>query len=351
MSHPSIPHTMRAAVFRGKRDVVVEQRAVPELGVGDVLLEVSHCGVCGSDLHFVLDGWGIPGSVEGHEYSGRVVAVGEDVRDWSVGDEVVGGPSPRCGRCEFCRSGRPSLCTARGRFGDNREWQGAFAQYVRVPAAAIVGVPDGLPLRAAALAEPLAVALHGLTRGGVAAGHRVLVTGCGPIGALSIAAAHARGVREVVVSEPHPRRRALAERLGATAVTPDDLVTPGYPGDVVEEPFDVALECSGHAAAMEAALGQLARAGTLVLVGAGMQPPRFDPNRILLNELVVTGAFVYDEDGIARALELLASADFPTEILLEPGDVPLEGLLDAIEGLGAGKIPAKVLIAPNKGDA
>ncbi len=338
---------MKAAVYRGRGDVVVEERPVPELGPGDVLLEVSHCGVCGSDLHFVIDGWGRPGAIEGHEYSGRVVAVGDAVTTWRAGDEVVGGPTPRCGTCEYCRAGRSSLCNARAKFGDGNEWQGAFAEYVRVPEAGLLPVPERLSLREAALAEPLAVALHGLTRGEVEAGQRLLVTGAGPIGALSVAAAHARGVTDIVVSEPHPARRALAARLGATAIAPDELVTPSYPGDVVDHPFDVALECSGHAVAMEAALGQLRRTGTLVLVGAGMKQPRFDPNRILLNELVITGAAVYDDDGFPRALELLASDGFPLDVLIEPEDVPLEGLLTAIQRLGAGEIPAKVLIAPN----
>jgi 2-desacetyl-2-hydroxyethyl bacteriochlorophyllide A dehydrogenase len=339
---------MKAAVYLGPREVVIEDRPTPELGPHDVLLEVSHCGVCGSDLHFFIDGWGRPGSIEGHEYSARVVAVGDAVTQWSVGDEVVGGPSPRCGECEYCRAGRPQLCTSRGKFGDNDEWQGAFAEFVRTNEAAILRVPEGLSLREAALAEPLAVALHGLTRGGVAAGQRVLVTGAGPIGALSVAAARARGVDEVVVSEPHPRRRELAERLGATTVAPEELTTPPYPGDTVDDAFDVALECSGHAVAMEAALGQLRRGGTLVLVGAGMKAPRFDPNRILLNELVITGAFVYDPDGFPRALELLASPGFPLDVLIEADDVPLEGLLDACERLSAGDLPAKVLIAPNQ---
>jgi 2-desacetyl-2-hydroxyethyl bacteriochlorophyllide A dehydrogenase len=343
----AVAGSMRAAVYRGPGDLVVEERPVPALEPHDVLLEISHCGVCGSDLHFVLEGWGRPGAIEGHEYSGRVVAVGDAVTQWKVGDDVVGGPSPRCGECEYCRGGRPSLCLARGKFGDGDEFQGAFAQYMRVTEGGLLRLPDGLSLREAALAEPLAVALHGLTRGGVTAGQRVLVTGAGPIGALSIAACRARGITDVVVSEPHPPRRALAERLGATAVAPDELETPAYPGDIADEPFDVALECSGHAVAMEAALGQLRRAGTLVLVGAGIKPPRFDPNRILLNELVITGAFVYDADGFPRALELLASDDFPRDVLIESNDVPLDGLLDAIERLGSGEIPAKVLIAPN----
>ena len=149
-----------------------------------------------------------------------------------------------------------------------------------------------------------------------------------------------------MVSEPHPKRRALAERLGAVTIDPESLTSPPSPGDITEQPFDVALECSGHAVAMQTALGQLKRGGTLVLVGAGIKSPRFDANRILLNELVITGAFVYDADGFDRALELLATPGFPTEALIEPDDVPLDGLLTAIEGLAGGELAAKVMITP-----
>lgn len=337
---------MRVAVYRQVGEVALEERPVPELGSRDVLLEVSHCGICGSDIHMIMEGWGSPGSIEGHEWSGRVVAVGDDVTQWSVGDAVVGGPSPRCGECEYCLAGRRQLCTGRATPGTGVHYDGAFAEFVRAHEDGLLRIPEGLDLRGAALAEPLAVALHGLTRGGVQAGQRVLVTGCGPIGSLSIAAARARGVTDIVVSEPHPKRRALGERLGARAVDPETLQTPASPGDIVDEPFDVALECSGHAVAMQAALGQLKRGGTLVLVGAGIKSPRFDANRILLNELVVTGAFVYDEDGFERALELLAHPDFPNDDLVEPDDVPLDGLVGAMQGLAGGDLAAKVLIVP-----
>ncbi|HSO95361.1 MAG TPA: alcohol dehydrogenase catalytic domain-containing protein, partial [Acidimicrobiia bacterium] len=245
----AVPDAMRVAVYRQRNEIEVEDRPVPEVGPHDVLLEVSHCGICGSDIHFVLEGWGQPGSVEGHEWAGRVVAVGDAVTEWSVGDEVVGGPSPRCGECEYCQAGRPSLCTGRNTPGMSAHADGAFAEYTLSDERGLRRVPNGMSLRAAALAEPLAVALHGLTRGGVHAGQRLLVTGAGPIGSLSVAAARARGVTDIVVSEPHPFRRALAERLGAVAVEPDTLVAPRSPGDTVDEPFDVALECSGHAVA------------------------------------------------------------------------------------------------------
>ena len=343
----TVPRRQRAVVYTEPGQVAVEERAVRVLGPHDVLLQVSHCGICGSDIHFVLEGWGAPGSVEGHEYSATVVAVGDAVTEWTVGDQVVGGPSPRCGTCEYCLEGRPSLCTGRSAVGVDESSDGAFAEYVVTTERSILRIPEGVSLRAAALAEPLAVALHGLTRGGVHEGQRLLVTGGGPIGALSVAAARARGVTDVVVSEPHPRRRALCERLGAVAVEPDALVPPSMPHATVDEPFDVALECSGHPSAMEAALAQLKRAGTLVLVGAGIKRPRFDNNRILLNELTITGSFVYDADGFERALELLARPDFPSDVLIEPGDVPLTGVLDALRGLGSGDLAGKVMIVPS----
>lgn len=341
-----IPATHRVAVFAGDGRVEVDERPVPAPGPGEVLVRVSHCGVCGSDIHFVLEGWGRPGAVEGHEWSGTVAALGPDVTDWTVGDLVVGGPTPRCGECTYCLARRPSLCTGRASVGVDAHPDGAFAEFTVTSTRQLIRVPPGLPLRHAALVEPLAVSLHALTRGGVTAGQRLLVTGGGPIGALAVAAARALGVDDVVVSEPHPRRRALCERLGARVVTPEDLVAPPSPNDVVAEPFDVALECSGHPAAMESALAQLARGGTLVFVGAGVRNPRLDNNRVLLNELVITGAFVYDHDGHARALELLARPDFPSDVLVEPGDVPLDGMLDALHGLHDGALAGKVMIVP-----
>ncbi|HEY3834165.1 MAG TPA: alcohol dehydrogenase catalytic domain-containing protein [Acidimicrobiia bacterium] len=349
---PDIPATMPAAVFQGIRDVTVEELPTPQLGPTDVLLEVSHCGICGSDLHFVVHwpGAGKPGTVEGHEFSGTIVAVGSDVPEWRVGDRVVGGPTPRCGRCEYCLAQRPSLCLERGRVGaDEGGWMGAFARYKKMRADQVLRVPDNVAMRHAALVEPLAVALHGITRsGGADPAKRYLVTGGGPIGFLSVAALRAAGVTDIVVSEPHASRRALCEKLGARTMMPDELEMPAMPHDLVAEPFDVVLECSGHKAAIESALSQLKRAGVLVLVGAGISKPKFDSNRILLNELMITGAFVYDYDGFPRALELLASGKLPLDDLVEPGEVGLEGLVDACVALNDGELAAKVMVVPGR---
>jgi (R,R)-butanediol dehydrogenase/meso-butanediol dehydrogenase/diacetyl reductase len=332
----------------GLRAVTVEERPTPQPAPGELLLEVSHCGICGSDLHFLLEWGGRENVIEGHEFSGTVVAVGDGVDGWAIGDRAVGGPSPRCGECEYCRANRTSLCVERGRVGTGESaWQGAFARYKVVTAAEALRVPDGLSMKHAALTEPLAVALHGITQGGGARpGTRWLVTGGGPIGYLSVAALKALGVDDVVVSEPKERRRALCEKLGARVIEPDALGTPQWPHDIIDEPFDVVLECSGNGRAMESGLAQLKRAGTLVLVGAGVARPKFDPNRILLNELVITGAYVYDHDGFPRALELLASGKMPNDLLVEQDDYPLNRLLDAAIGLHEGELAAKAMVVP-----
>jgi threonine dehydrogenase-like Zn-dependent dehydrogenase len=154
-------------------------------------------------------------------------------------------------------------------------------------------------------------------------------------------------VDDVVVSEPAASRRERAAGVGASGtITPAELVAPPLPMDLVDEPFDAVLECSGRADAMEAGLAQLRRGGRLVLVGTGMHAPRLDNNRVLLNELVITGAYNYDRRGFAAALSLLESGALPVDLLIEADDVPLSGLLDAMKKLATGDLAGKVLVVP-----
>ncbi|MCU0309322.1 MAG: alcohol dehydrogenase catalytic domain-containing protein [Acidimicrobiales bacterium] len=345
-----IPTTMSSAVYVRPGEVAVEQRPVPRPAEGQVLVEVGHCGICGSDIHMILEGWGTAGRVEGHEWTGVVASVGPGVDGWVPGDEVVGGPSPRCGSCRRCREGRPSQCENRGRsMSEGPALDGGFADYVLVDHRQLLRVPPGLSRRAAALAEPMAVALHGITRGEIGPEDSVMVMGAGPIGALSVAALVAEGLGPVTVVEPGERRRELAIALGADRVRhPDDLeVFPQWePDRIADDAVHVVLECSGKRAAMEAGFCQLARGGRLVMVGAGIEAPTFDPNRMLLNELSVCGSFVYDEGGFEAALALLASDGFPLDLLLEPDDAPLDRLVDTMTALARGDLAAKAMVVP-----
>jgi (R,R)-butanediol dehydrogenase/meso-butanediol dehydrogenase/diacetyl reductase len=341
---------MRAAVIETAGALAIREVDQPTPGRGAVLVKIEYCGICGTDLHSVLDGWAPAGTIVGHEWSGRVVALGPAVEGWHEGELVVGGP-PWCGRCEWCLNGRPALCAEDPLRTGRTSHPGAFAEYRVAPAGSLHRAPPSLDPRTAALAEPLAVALHGLTAAGDTlnvAGVRAFVSGAGPLGLLIVAALAERGVTDLVVAEPSAARREQAVAAGAaSAVDPSDLpATPETPTQCRDDGFDVGFESSGRAAAIGTALGLLRPAGRLVLLGTGSMSVRLDPLRILLNELVVTGAYAYDPHGIDDALILLASGRLPIDALLSPDDISLDHLLDTMRQLRIGEIPRKVLVRP-----
>jgi (R,R)-butanediol dehydrogenase/meso-butanediol dehydrogenase/diacetyl reductase len=355
MSAPT-KSSMRAAVIEGPGRIAVRDAEVPSPAAGQVLVRVGWCGICGTDLHGALEGWMPPGTVGGHEWSGTVAAVGAAVTQWSEGDLVVGGP-PWCGSCEWCHIGRPALCTSDPirstglGHGDGMELGGAFADYLLAGAETLRPVPDGLDLRVAALSEPLAVALHGISAAKLPADLstlHILVSGGGPLGQLVVAALRASGAEDVTVSEPSAIRRAQSIAAGATAaVAPADLPTaPALPTEARQDGFHVVFETSGVEVAVSTALALLRPIGTLVLLGTGAFSVALDAMRILLNELVITGAYCYDAGGIDAALTLLASGKLPTEALMCPDDVGLDDLLDTMRRLHAGEIPTKALVRP-----
>ena len=335
---------MPAAVYRRPGELDVTDVPVPPLRPQDALVEVAYCGVCGTDLHMVLDGWGTPGAVLGHEWSGRVAATGAEA-GIDEGAAVVGRGWVECGRCRHCRTGQPGLCTQRPLAGVDDGHSGAFARYLVTDHRNLTAVPAGMGLREAAYAEPLAVAMHAITRGSFVDGGRAMVFGCGPIGAAVAAVLIARGA-DVTVVEPSKTRQELARRLGAAVRPADDLETPGHPGQVPAGAVGWVFETSGARQAAQAGLTQLAGGGTMVIVGTGMDYPRLDTSRVILNELVVTGAYEYDPDGLAAALELIASGVLPMDVLIEPDPVGLDGILDTMGRLRSGEVAGKVLVKP-----
>jgi (R,R)-butanediol dehydrogenase/meso-butanediol dehydrogenase/diacetyl reductase len=341
----TLPETMPAAVYVGSGLVEVQEIPVPELHEQGAIVEVSHCGICGTDLHFVLEGMGRRGSVFGHEWSGTVVALGDAARGTvALGTEVVVADRAGCGTCRACRAGRPSVCLDRATpnfFGGT----GAFTRYMHVDASRLLPLPAGLSLRDAALTEPVAIAMHAHTVSGVARDERVLVTGAGPVGLLMVAVLKAAGIDDITVSEPAAARRERAAALGAKVVSPDALQT-APTGRPVAEPFTFAFECSGRAAAVEAAIDQLDKAGTFVFLGTGAESPRINHNRVIILELTLLGSYNYDTDGFAAALALLASGRLPVDLLIEPDDVPLDAVGATMRRLGAGELAGKALVVP-----
>jgi 2-desacetyl-2-hydroxyethyl bacteriochlorophyllide A dehydrogenase len=337
---------MPAAVYVGNGEMTVRELDIPTLGPTDALVEVSHCGICGTDLHLVLEQYARNDSVLGHEWAGTIAALGDGVKGWEIGARVVQNPTPGCGECRACKRGRPSVCLRREPPDLLDFTHGAFCRYKVVPETRLLRVPDSLSTRAAALTEPTAIAIHTVNLSGARPGDRVLVTGGGPVGLLTTAVLRSRGVDDVTVSEPAPLRRERALAVGASRViAPGDL--PRAPmGRPVAEPYTLAFECSGNAAAAESAFDQLDYAGTLVFVGTGHDMPRINHNRAIVLELTIIAAFNYDIEGFAPALELLASGNLPLDALIEREDVLLDDLLTTMHRLAAGELPGKVMVRP-----
>jgi L-iditol 2-dehydrogenase len=284
---------VRAAVLRAAGDVVVEERPTPRPGPGQVLVRVHSVGVCGSDTHyyehgrigrFVVDS----PLVLGHEASGEVVELGDGVTGLAPGQRVSVEPGVPDLICEQCLAGRYNLCPNMV-FYATPPVDGAFAEYVVTHQAFAHPVPDTISDDAAALLEPLSVAIWACQKGRVTAGARVLVTGAGPIGLLAVQTALAFGATDVAVSDVNPARLELAGQLGATRLVDarSERVT-----DLAPAP-QVLLECSGFPPAIGEGIRALDRAGRAVLVGMGGDEVPLPLSVVQERELEVTGTFRY----------------------------------------------------------
>lgn len=284
--------TMRVSVLLGVGQLAVEQRPVPEPGIGEVLIEVRSVGVCGSDVHYFEHGRIGRYVVEaplvlGHEASGVVAAIGPSVDSLRMGDRVSIEPGVPCRSCGQCLAGHYNLC-ADVQFFATPPYDGAFSQFVVVPADFVYPVPDEISDDAAALLEPLSVGVWACRRARVAPGDTVLVTGAGPIGLIAAQTALAYGADAVSVTDVNPHRLRLAEKLGLGTI---DVGKASLADAGVEA--DVLLECSGNARATWDAVSTVARAGRVVLVGMGGDDVRLPLSYLQDRELVITGAFRY----------------------------------------------------------
>jgi L-iditol 2-dehydrogenase len=286
------PETMRVSVLRGIGDVDVEDRPVPRIAPDEVLVEVGSVGVCGSDVHYYEHGRIGPYVVDaplilGHEAGGTVVEIGSDVTTLQPGQRVSIEPGVPCRSCEQCLAGRYNLCPD-VKFFATPPYDGAFAQYVAMPAAFVFPIPASISDDAAGLLEPLSVGVWACLRAGVSPGKSVLVTGAGPIGLIAAQAARAYGADDVAVTDVNTYRLELAERLGLRAINVAE--TPLAGSDFAP---NVLLECSGNGRATWDAVNTVARAGFVVLVGMGGDEVRLPLSYVQDRELVVTGAFRY----------------------------------------------------------
>jgi L-idonate 5-dehydrogenase len=328
-------------VIHAPDDLRVDLQDVADPGPGEVLVAVGYGGICGSDLHyFQHGGFGTVRirrpMVLGHEVAGTVRAVGAGVVRVQPGDRVAVNPSRPCGACVHCLEGLPNQCLDMRFYGSamrDPHVEGAFRNLLLCDALQCEQVASGVALQHAALAEPFSVALHGVQRAGPLLGKRVLVSGCGPIGALSVAAARIHGAAEITAVDLTDQTLAIARAMGAdvtinVARDKDWLQRYAADGATRKGTFDVMLECSGSGQALRAGLEAMRPRGTVVQLGLGGDVS-IPQNMVVAKELSICGSFRFHAE-FALAVQLINSGRVDMAPMVT-GAFPLRQAREAFE--------------------
>jgi L-idonate 5-dehydrogenase len=297
---------MKACVLHGARELMLDDIPEPAPQSGEVVVRLGAGGICGSDLHYFSEG-GVGDFrlrqplILGHEVAGEVIATGPEVQRIKPGDRVAVNPNHPCGVCRQCQSGRRNLCSNVRFFGSAARFphvQGAFAERFVVAETNCFVVPPQLSYRAAACAEPLAVALHAVGAAGGVLGRKVFIAGSGPIGVLLTAAARLGGASQICVTDLFDEPLSIAWAMGATDtinVRTDSAKLAEYA--VNRGSFDVALEASGHPSGLASAIEVSAPGGIVVQVGMLPRGQTAAPlNPVVTKELSLIGSFRFDRE-------------------------------------------------------
>ncbi len=335
---------MKAAYYEGNKRIRIGDCKPRSPGSNEVRLQVSYCGICGTDLHVfhgAMDHRVKMPQVIGHEMSGYIAETGAGVQGFNVGEAVVVRPLDACGDCPACRAGHSHICHKLNFIGIDSP--GALQGSWTVPADTIHRLPKGFDMRLGALIEPLAVACHDVRLGGIEAGEHVVVLGGGPIGLLVGLVARFKGA-EVVISEPQEFRRALSKQMGIASLDPttEDLVA------YVEEKTggagaDAVFEVSGSKAGAEVMTKILRTRGRIILVAIFPKPTPVDLFRFFWRELRLLGARVYEPQDFEEAIALADSGKLPLERLITTVE-PLDNTMGAFESIATDPKAMKVLI-------
>lgn len=289
---------MMDALVKTKADkgLTLQKMPMPEMGINDVLIKIRKTAICGTDLHiYNWDAWSqkhvVPPRIIGHEYVGEIADMGSNVKGFKVGDIVSGEGHIVCGHCRNCRAGNAQWCRHTEGVGVQRN--GAFAQYLCIPASNCIPISPDLPLEVVSFFDAFGNATHTALMYDVV-GEDVLITGAGPIGIMAAAICRHNGARHVIITDVNDYRLELAKKLGATAtvnVLKEDLQQVMEDNKMVEG-FDVAMEMSGNPAALNQLLSKMRNGGKVALLGLfGGRQPQLDMDDIILKGLNLQGIY------------------------------------------------------------
>ena len=330
---------MRALVYHGPHDLRVEERAEPDLGPRDVRIAVKACGVCGSELHAVVEAQERrrPGIIMGHEFAGVVVETGSEVATCQVGDRVAVQPLTHCGECELCRAGRPNACENRTLYGMTWGMPGAFAERAVVTEDRCFAIPDGVPFDLATLGEPLAVGLHAIGRGPTDAPRTVAVLGCGTIGLMTLVGLSALALDQVFAIDKVAWKLDLARQLGATTLLAGEDDIPGAVRDATQgRGVDWAIEACGVAETVDLSLALTRVGGHVTWIGNAEPRVEISLHAVVQAEKTVMGSYGYTDDDFRRGLGLVAQGLVPAHWIAERR-ITLDTAPKDFEELAAGR--------------
>ena len=315
---------MKALVFHGIKDIRIEEVTKPKINQDEILVRVSYAGICGTDARIYNGTKKItPPRIPGHELAGVIVEVGQGVKGYREGERVTVYPMLHCGECYVCKEGRTNICVNRKTIG--YEIDGGFAEYIKLPAAAIkkgnvIKIPEGVSDIEAAASEPLAAAYNGILRCQLKGKETVLIIGGGPIGLFHVQLAKIFGADKVILSEPMENKRKLAKELGA------DLCLNPLAEDLAEilkdftggEGVDCLLMDVGRVDVIEKSLNYIKKGGRYVLFAGCPQGAQItiDPNLIHYREIEFTGASSSSPANHRIVLDLIASGKIKMDSLI-----------------------------------
>lgn len=294
---------MRALLFKAVgQPLAVETLPDPEPGEGEVVIRVSRCGVCGTDIHATSGhGMSLPANSQlGHEYGGEVVAVGKGVERFREGDTLAALPVVGCGDCEGCRSGLDILC--------RNKWSGyggGLAEYAKVSARGATKLPGTMSLADSALVEPLAVGARAVRLADPAKDARVVILGPGPIGLSVLFWLRQRGVENVVLVASSGRRRDLAAAMGGDRFVVESDAVAQEVFSILGGPADVVFEAAGVAGVFARAIELVRPQGTIIGLGFCMQPDAIVPAMALMKDVTIRWSIIYTREDFQACADAL----------------------------------------------
>ena len=329
---------MKSIIYSGAQDVRVEEKSLPEIAAGEVLIKVAYVGVCGSDMNIYqgVHPRAKAPLVMGHEFSGTIVAGHPTL---AKGTPVTVYPLLSCGHCEPCLNGYAHVCNTLKLIGSDCD--GAMAEYVKVPVDKVMELPKTLSLKLGAFLEPLAVGVHAVRRSGYRPGDRAVVFGAGPIG-LCVASCLKYFGAQVLVVEANPYRLGVAKKLGCTTIdAANESIT-----DKVREytkgiNADFAFDCAAHPSVQTHLMDVLKVQGTAVVVGSYKKPPEVDLLKVEFKELSMIGIRVYERRDFEIATEMMQSGAIDFELMLSESSP--EAAPEVFQGLLKGGNTIKML--------